>query len=223
MNGQLMSVGDESVQHGIRDGRIRKPLGPLLDRPRTRHSQGPLFVPTVDQLEQVATLLQADGIQAPVIRQQSVDPLEGLHPGEPRAALLGHDTVGEEPRHPVVPDAVMAPTRGMAEGTEDKGLADTGRSGDQDRLLWADPEPLDPWPHPRGIPLPRRGIVDRFGGGRHPPGGPMSSPGSRAIRAGHPFGIHHPAQPFFKGQRHHGRVLLLAKDFVGHRRQPPWA
>ena len=69
-----MRVVYEPIEDGIGDGRIWDHLVPMLDRQLGRHDRRSALMPVVDDLQQIARLIEGDWGETPVIEDQQIDP-----------------------------------------------------------------------------------------------------------------------------------------------------
>lgn len=71
---QPVRVVHEAVENGVGDGRIWDHLVPVLDRQLGRHDCGSAAMPVVDDLQEIARLIERDRDEAPVVEDQEIDP-----------------------------------------------------------------------------------------------------------------------------------------------------
>ena len=134
-----MGGGDETVEDGVRDRRLADAAVPLLDG-QLAGDEGRAETDTVlEDLEEVSALDFREGRDAPVVEDEhrrSGEPLEELAVA---AVAAGDGELSEEPRGPLEDRLEALEAGSMRERAGEVGLADPGRSGDQDVLSVADP------------------------------------------------------------------------------------
>jgi hypothetical protein len=81
-----VGVVDEAVADGVGLRRVAENVVPLSDGELTRQDRGAGAVAILDELEQVAAIVRAQGIEPPIIDEQHVDARDS--PGSRRAIPL---------------------------------------------------------------------------------------------------------------------------------------
>ena len=81
-----MGIVDDAVENGVGAGGFTDQVVPAVDRDLAGDDGGTSAVTLLDDLEKVAALLGAEGLEAPIVENEELDPAEGasgeVAPGE---------------------------------------------------------------------------------------------------------------------------------------------
>ena len=71
---EAVSVVDEPVEDGVSDGRIGDDIVPIFDRHLAGDDGRSALVAIVDDFEEIATLLAGERREAPIVKDEQIDP-----------------------------------------------------------------------------------------------------------------------------------------------------
>jgi hypothetical protein len=71
---EAVSVVDEAVEDGVGDGRIGDDIVPIFDRHLAGDDGRSALVAIIDDFEEIATLLAGERREAPIVKDEQIDP-----------------------------------------------------------------------------------------------------------------------------------------------------
>ena len=74
MECEAVSVVDEAVEDGVGDGRIGDDIVPIFDRHLAGDDGRSALVAIIDDFEEIATLLAGERREAPIVKDEQIDP-----------------------------------------------------------------------------------------------------------------------------------------------------
>ena len=130
---------DETVENRVGEGRVTDGIMPRVDGKLAGHDRGAHGVAVLEELEQVVTVLRAEGGQPPVVDHEDVGLGERLE--QLRVASVGSrdGQRTQQPGHAEVQRAVSVAAGAVGESARYPALSHAGCSADQDVEMLADP------------------------------------------------------------------------------------
>src|SRR5207344_128141 len=155
-----MAGVEEAVTDRIGEGGIADEVVPLGDGKLAGEDGRPGTVPVVQELEEVPTILPAEGIEPPVVDEQDIDPRQLGEQAEIGPIGAGQGELVEQPGGAPVQGPEPLATGLMSEGAPDGRLAGAGGADHQEVLVLLDPPAGGELSHERFVQLAPGGIVD---------------------------------------------------------------
>lgn len=206
--GEAVRIVNETVEDGVSDGRITDGLVPLIDGELAGDDGGCLAMAILENFQQVASFLDVQDGQAPVVENEEPGAFDGFeNAGVPPVAPRKGESL-EEARGAVIHDAAIIAAGLVAKSAGDPALAQASRAGDQQILMTTDPTAIDKVGHDGGVDPTGRAHVDVFDAGLLPEGG---NPEPRGQALGSPHGgftVDEKAEPFLEAEGIEGRGSL---------------
>ena len=134
-----MTAVHDAVEDGVGEGRIVEVGVPMFDRQLTGDQSGFAGSAIVEQFEQVIAFGLADRCEPPIVEDQEIGAGELLQAATEAAVAVGDTQFFEQAAEASVEDGEALTTRGLAQGTGEPGLAETGGAGDEDVVAAANP------------------------------------------------------------------------------------
>ena len=138
---EAVGVVHDAIQDRVGERGLADQVVPAIHGNLTGDQGGAAAVALLDDLEQIATLLGPERLQAPVVEDEQLDPAERPH--QPRVAAIAacQSEVGEHLRDPLIQDRTVVTAGLVAERTGKPTFADAGRPFDDQVLRLLDPAP----------------------------------------------------------------------------------
>ncbi len=130
---------DQSVADRIRDAGFADGGAPGRRRELTGNQRRGPFAPIFQDLEQIPPLGVGQRREEPIIDGQEIELGQFREQSAIGAGAATDGEVVQEPRRPDIRRREAVATRAVHEGRREPGLADAGRSGDQEMMVIADP------------------------------------------------------------------------------------
>ena len=155
-------------------------------------------------LEKVLALEVVGRTEAPVVKDQAIDPGQAREQRRVGAVGARERQFLEEPRQPTVERPVALATRLLAEGAGQVGLPDPGGAGDDDVAVLADPLARGELADERPVEVSARRIVKVFEAGLGDPQfGVFQVPRQLPVLSGEDLGVHQQGQAAVEVHRQH--------------------
>ena len=170
-----MGVVDDAVEDSVGDAWLADDVVPSVDRDLAGNEGGCLTVALLDDLQQVAALVDAERLERPIVEDEQPHLAEPPH--QARIATVGasEGEIGEQLGDALVEDGAVVAASLVAERAGEPRLADACRAFD-DEILWCgDPVAGDQPLEQRAVEAARRTIVDVLDDGALAPSG-MTEP-----------------------------------------------
>ena len=140
-----MRAMDDAVENGIGKRGITQVFVPAIDRQLAGDDGRAVAVSVIQDLEQILALQIFESDEAPIIEDQDVDAREACEDGRVRAVAVCQHEFGKEARNTPIDHAVPVPAGLVTQRARHKGLADTGRAGDEDVVMLGDQRQMASW------------------------------------------------------------------------------
>src|SRR2546426_10628307 len=134
-----MGVVKEAIADGVRHGGVPEVVVPLVGRELAGDDGRASLTAILQDLQEIAPVLVAQGPESPVLEHHDVDAGELAEQPQVGAVGVREGELIEESGEAAVESAVALAARLLREGAGDKRLARPGRARDEDLLVLVDP------------------------------------------------------------------------------------
>ena len=130
VQGEPVRIVHEAIEDGIGNGRLWDHFVPVLDRQLGGHDRRAAPMPIVDDLQQITRLIEGDRGETPVVKDQEIDPRQGLQqPCVPAIAARERQGI-EQPWHAMIEHGAIVAAGLVAERAGDPTFAEPGQAYD---------------------------------------------------------------------------------------------